>query len=99
MVGLNKYWVYIMSNKARTVLYTGVTNNLIRRYHEHRSGIIEGFTRKYRCHDLIYFEEYSIAYQAICREKEIKGWRREKKEKLIKADNPLMVNLAEELHF
>jgi putative endonuclease len=85
-----------MSNKMRTVLYTGVTNNLIRRYHEHRDGIVGGFTHKYRCHDLVYFEEYNIVNQAICREKEIKGWRREKKEELIKTKNPLMLNLAEE---
>jgi putative endonuclease len=85
-----------MSNKMRTVLYTGVTNNLIRRYHEHRDGIVGGFTHKYRCRDLVYFEEYNIVNQAICREKEIKGWRREKKEELIKTKNPLMLNLAEE---
>ena len=93
---MQKYWVYIMSNKTRTVLYIGVTNDLYRRYQEHRNEVIEGFTKKYRCHDLLYFEEYSLVSQAICREKEIKGWVRAKKDLLIMSKNPRKVNLAEE---
>lgn len=96
MASIQKYWVYIMSNKTRTVLYTGVTNNIHRRYKEHRFGIIEGFTKKYKCHDLVYFEEYDLAIQAICREKEIKGWTRKKKDLLILSKNPNKENLAED---
>ncbi|MBR2416918.1 MAG: GIY-YIG nuclease family protein [Bacteroidaceae bacterium] len=96
MFNVHQYWVYIMSNKSRKVLYIGITNDLYRRYIEHKTGIVEGFTKKYRCHHLIYFEEYNIVDEAIAREKELKGWRREKKEKLITFFNPLKRNLAED---
>ena len=97
MINVHQYWVYIMSNKARSVLYIGVTNDLYRRYCEHREGAIAGFTQKYRCHSLVYYEEYNLADDAIAREKELKGWSREKKNKLITKDNPQMANLAETL--
>ena len=99
MVNIHQYWVYIMSNKARTVLYVGITNDLYRRYLEHKEEKIEGFTQKYRCHDLLYYEEFNVVNDAIVREKEIKAWRREKKEKLIATKNPAKRNLAIDLEW
>ena len=86
-----------MSNKTRTVLYIGITNDLYRRYIEHKQEVIKGFTQKYKCHDLLYYEEYKMVDEAIEREKELKSWRREKKERLIIASNPEKRDLAEEL--
>ena len=94
---VHQYWVYIMSNKSRSVVYTGITNDLYRRYLEHRTGIFKGFTQRYNCCDLIYYEEFKLVEEAIEREKEIKGWRRSKKERLIDTLNPDRKNLAEEL--
>ena len=79
MKNIHQYWIYIMANTTRRVIYIGVTNDLYRRYIEHRNGIIKGFTDKYKCHDLIYFEEFKFIEEAIAREKELKGWKREKK--------------------
>ena len=99
MVNIHQYWVYIMSNKSRTVLYIGMTNDLYRRYLEHKQEIIKGFTQKYKCHDLLYYEEFADVDEAIAREKEIKAWRREKKDMLIAASNPSKKDLAEELEW
>ena len=99
MVNVHQHWVYIMSNKARSVLYIGTTNDLYRRYCEHREGAIAGFTQKYRCHSLVYYEEYNLVEDAIAREKELKGWTRLKKEKLIATINPKKVDLAEILNW
>ena len=66
-----RYYTYILSNKNDTTLYIGVTNDLERRVAEHRSGTIPGFTQKYNCHKLVYFEEYSDIDQAIAREKQL----------------------------
>ena len=99
MVNIPQYWVYIMSNKSRTVLYIGITNDLYRRYLEHKQEIIKGFTQKYKCHDLLYYEEFADVDDAIAREKEIKAWRREKKDMLIAASNPSKKDLAEELEW
>ena len=99
MVNIHQYWVYIMSNKVRTVLYVGITNDLYRRYLEHKEEKIEGFTQKCRCHDLLYYEEFNVVNDAIAREKEIKAWRREKKEKLIATKNPAKRNLAIDLEW
>ena len=86
-----------MANTTRRVIYIGITNDLYRRYIEHRDGTIEGFTKKYKCHDLIYFEEFKLIERAIAREKELKGWKREKKDSLIKSQNPFLRNLAIDL--
>ena len=99
MVNIHQYWVYIMSNKSRTVLYIGITNDLYRRYLEHKQEVIKGFTQKYKCHDLLYYEEFADVDEAIAREKEIKAWRREKKDMLIAASNPSKKDLAEELEW
>ena len=85
---LLSYFVYILTNKNRTVLYIGVTNDLVRRLHEHIAGHIKGFTYKYNCHHLIYYEEFSDINEAIAREKQLKGWSRAKKENLISSKNP-----------
>ena len=93
-----RYYTYILTNKNDTVLYIGVTNDLERRVAEHRSGIIPGFTQKYNCHKLVYFEEYSDIVQAIGREKQLKKWSRAKKEQLIDTKNKACEDLMEECH-
>jgi putative endonuclease len=87
------YFVYILTNRTRT-LYIGVTNDLVRRVYEHRSGDIPGFTSKYKIHRLVYFEEFLDIRQAIAREKEIKGWLRSRKIKLIESVNPAWKDLS-----
>ena len=79
------------------MLYIGITNDLFRRYLEHKNGTIEGFTKKYRCHSLLYYEYHTDVEEAIAREKELKGWSRKKKETLIKSVNPNFWNLAVDL--
>ena len=88
-------YVYILASRSRT-LYTGVTNDLRRRVFEHKQGLIEGFTKKYRIHRLIYFETFADVRAATSREKQVKGWRREKKVALIGETNPTWDDLAEE---
>ena len=83
-----RYFVYIMTNENNKVLYIGVTNNLIRRVYEHKNKLIEGFTSKYNVNKLVYCEETNDVYQAISREKQLKGWTRQKKINLIKSINP-----------
>ena len=77
-----------MSSNSNKALYIGVTDDLIRRVQEHKAGIIPGFTQKYCCHKLVYYETYSDVNQAIYREKQIKGWLRSKKDVLINSINP-----------
>jgi putative endonuclease len=89
------FYVYIITNWEKTVLYTGVTNNISRRLNEHFSETKPGFTRQYSCKFLIFYEQYQYINDAIRREKEIKGWRREKKEKLINSFNPDWIFLNE----
>ena len=89
------YYIYIMSNKNDTVLYIGITNDIERRIQEHKSGLIPGFTQKYNCTKLVYFEPYSDINQAIEREKKLKKWRREKKDWLIKSMNPSLTDLSD----
>tara|TARA_R110002050_G_scaffold204327_4_gene339811 strand:- start:10760 stop:11038 length:279 start_codon:yes stop_codon:yes gene_type:complete len=81
-------YVYILTNKNKTTLYIGVTNNLKRRLGEHQNGIGSVFTKKYNVHCLVYFEEFPQILNAIEREKPLKGWTRLKKEKLIEKMNP-----------
>jgi len=83
-----KHFVYITTNRYKNVLYIGVTNNLTRRVIEHENGWDMGFSKKYNCNYLIYYEEYRSINNAIKREKELKGWRRSKKDDLIKSINP-----------
>ena len=81
------YYTYIMTNLNNKVLYIGFTNDLVRRVYEHRNNLIEGFTKMYRVHKLVYYEIYSSSYDAIAREKQLKGWTRKKKIALIEKDN------------
>lgn len=81
------YYVYIITNKNNTVLYTGVTNNLIRRVYEHREHLIKGFTEKYNVGKLVYYETYNDVNQAIAREKQIKAGSRQKKLDLVNLFN------------
>ena len=87
---MKTYYVYILTNKNKTVLYVGVTNNLQRRLNEHinHEDHINAFTKRYNCNHLIYFEEHEDVNLAIEREKKLKGWRREKKNSLISELNP-----------
>lgn len=78
----------MVTNKNKTVLYIDVANDLQRRVYEHENGLIPGFTQKYNCHYLVYFEHFQHINDAIDREKEIKKWAREKKENLIGGFNP-----------
>lgn len=82
------YYVYIMASKKNGVLYTGVTNNLLRRVFEHRHNFCKGFSRKYNVHKLVYFEQTEDINAAIQREKQLKKWKREWKIKLIEENNP-----------
>jgi putative endonuclease len=88
------YYVYILASRSRS-LYTGVTNNLSRRLIEHRQGLVPGFTSKYRVFRLVHCEVFADIRDAIAREKEIKGWRREKKVQLIQFRNRVWADLAE----
>ncbi|MGQ3890883.1 GIY-YIG nuclease family protein [Legionella sp. CNM-4043-24] len=81
-------YVYLLANKHHNVLYTGVTNDLIRRVYEHKNKLVAGFTQKYNVDRLVYFEVCSGIVVAIEREKQIKGWSRKKKHDLINSLNP-----------
>jgi len=92
-----QYFVYIITNKNDTVLYTGVTNNLHRRVYEHREKMVEGFTKKYNINKLVYYEVFDNIESAIIREKQIKSGSRMKKIDLINSLNKKWVDLYEEL--
>jgi len=89
----NKFYVYILASRSR-VLYTGVTRDLIRRIHQHRLGLAPGFTQQYHVNRLVYFEETPTARSAFDRERQIKGWSREKKLRLIDSTNAGWLDLA-----
>jgi putative endonuclease len=82
------YFVYILTNKLRGTLYVGVTNDLVRRVHEHREGVVPGFTKRYGLKQLVYFERYDNPALAIQREKNIKHWSRAWKINLVNSANP-----------
>ncbi len=84
----HRYFVYILTSRNRKVMYVGMTNDLVRRLHEHRSHVVPGFTQKYRVDTLVYFEETHDVLAALEREKQIKKWRREKKDALVASTNP-----------
>ena len=89
-------YVYMMGSRSGKALYIGVTNNLQRRIYEHKGDMIPGFTRHYQCHLLLYYEHYDNILTAIAREKQLKGWTRQRKEALIKTLNPNREDLAAE---
>jgi putative endonuclease len=89
-----QYYVYILSNSNKNVIYTGVTNDLVRRVYEHKQHLDKtSFTSRYNVENLVYFELTTDIDSAIAREKQIKGWNRKRKEKLIEAKNPNWDNL------
>ena len=90
---MHRYWTYILTNTARNVMYVGVTNNLENRVAERRAGTGSVFTKRYNVHTLVYAEEYQQIEDAIAREKEIKAWRRSKKNALVEAANPTWADL------
>ena len=92
------YYVYILTNKYNTVVYTGVTNNLERRLYEHNNHLVDGFTKRYNLNKLVYFEITNDVNSAIEREKQIKGWKREKKNMLIESVNPQWNDLSKDWH-
>ena len=94
---MKTFYVYMVSNRSRSVLYTGVTNSLERRLWFHANAKPKSFVRRYRFDRLVYYETFNTAGDAISREKEIKGWRREKKNELVGTLNPLWKDLGVEL--
>lgn len=96
---MKKYYVYIITNKTRTVLYIGVTNNLSRRITEHQNGYVKGFSKKYNLKYLLYYEEYNSVEYAIDREKCLKKWKRIWKLELIRSVNYQLEDISDELPY
>ena len=94
---MNNYWVYILASHDNQVLYIGMMNNLARRIYEHKNGLCEGFSKKYNVNKLVYHEHTTQVQAAIAREKQLKGWRREKKGILIEALNPGWEDLCDRI--
>jgi len=90
----NTYYIYFLSNNTNSVLYIGVSNNLQRRLYEHKNGFVEGFTKRYHTHRLIYFEQTNSIEVAIRREKQLKGWARKRKNQLVEQVNPKWSDLS-----
>jgi putative endonuclease len=90
-------YIYFLTNGHNNVLYIGVTNDIVRRVAEHKAKINKGFTYKYNCDRLVYYECYTLMTDAIAREKQLKNWKREWKNKLINDDNPEWRDLSEEI--
>ncbi len=86
-MGQRQFWVYILTSSSGNAMYIGVTNSLERRIWEHRNGLGSEFTKKYRIARLVYAEEYDNPGEAIAREKQLKGWRRERKNELVRSIN------------
>jgi putative endonuclease len=96
MPGSKTYYVYIMSNQSRT-LYVGFTNDIRKRVWEHKTGLVDGFTHRYKIDTLVYVESFNDALSAIAREKQVKHWRRDKKLRLIDQSNPDWRDLSDGL--
>ena len=90
------YYVYILTNWNNKVIYTGITNNLERRLLEHKNGIVDGFTKKYNVHKLVWFDYTTDVLSAIEKEKQIKGWTRAKKNALVEENNPTWRDLSDD---
>jgi putative endonuclease len=82
------YYVYLVNNRKHGALYTGVTNDLVRRTYEHREGLVEGFSKRHECKRLVWFETHTSSEAAIRREKQVKKWLRPWKDALIEGENP-----------
>jgi len=94
---MKSYYVYIMASDRNGTLYIGVTSNLKKRAYEHSNSLTEGFTKKYKCHKLVYFEETTDIEEAIKREKQIKRWNRQWKMRLIENFNPKWAGLSDNI--
>jgi len=92
-----QYYIYILTNKSHTVLYTGITNDIYRRIYEHKHKLIKGFSSKYNVTKLVYYEVFDSAESAIIREKQIKSGSRQKKINLIMNINPMFIDLYDKL--
>ena len=90
------YYIYILTNQTDHVMYIGVTNDLKRRLYEHKNEILEGFTKKYHVHKLVYYEAFNRIEQAIAREKQLKKWKRSNKNALVEKSNPEWRDLGKE---
>jgi putative endonuclease len=90
------YYVYLLTNWNNKIMYVGVTNNLERRVYEHKHKLVAGFTEKYNVNKLVFFEETTDVHSALEREKEIKKWRREKKDALVLKENEQWKDLSED---
>ncbi|MFA6619175.1 MAG: GIY-YIG nuclease family protein [Candidatus Neomarinimicrobiota bacterium] len=93
---MKSYYVYILSNKMRTTLYIGVTNDIERRMFEHKSAHGSKFCKKYKVYDLLYYEEYPLVVDAIGREKQLKNWHQEWKWNLIKKNNKHLQDISKD---
>ncbi len=93
---LKSYYVYILTNFTNTILYIGVTNDLVKRIYEHKNKLAKGFSNKYNLSKLVYYEETNDVNAAIAREKQLKNWHKEWKINLIKKMNPNFKDLSEE---
>ena len=94
---MGEYFVYILASKRNGTLYIGVTNNLLKRVHQHKNDAVEGFTQMYKVHNLVYYEVFNRIRDAINREKRMKKWKRERKIELIEKSNPNWEDLFETL--
>ena len=92
---MKSYFVYIIASKRNGTLYIGVTNDLVKRVYEHKQGLVEGFTKKYKVDRLVFFEETNDVESAIIREKQMKKWNRKWKIELIEKQNPEWKDLYE----
>jgi putative endonuclease len=92
-----QYFVYLLASERNGTLYIGVTNDLIRRVHEHQQGIADGFTKKHNIKMLVWYEQHTVIEQAIIREKQLKKWNRAWKIELVEKENPLWRDLAGDL--
>ena len=93
-MGEKLFYVYILANWNYKVMYVGITSDLTKRLYEHKNKLIDGFTKKYNVFKLVYFETVEDVRSAIAREKEIKGWRRDKKDRLVSENNPEWADLS-----
>ena len=94
---MKSYYVYILASQRNGTLYIGITNDLIKRVYEHKNNLVDGFTKKYKVHSLVYYEQYNDVESAIIREKRLKKWNRRWKLELIEKENPRWRDLYEDL--
>ncbi len=94
---MKTYYTYILASKYDGVLYVGVSSDIVKRVYEHRKNLVDGFTKKYFVHNLVYYEQHTDPYSAITREKQIKKWNRSWKVDLIEKYNPEWLDLYDEI--